>query len=153
MVGRQWLAWLLIALVVTLVGGTGTAIAHHPPGDKGCTPGFWKNHTESWLSPWTPSTTLETAFDVPDDYGLDATQLLTALKFGGGPGALGAAQILLRAGVAALLNAQEFGSNYPMTVGQVQTAVSNALATHNRQVMLALAENLDDKNNSTCPLP
>jgi hypothetical protein len=124
-----------------------------PPGDEGCTPGFWKQdqHFDSWTG-FSPSDTLESVFDVPDSLGLDSTTLLQALNFGGGPGVQGGAEILLRAGVAALLNAASPDVDYPLTTAEVITAVNAALASGDRDTMLDLAAELDANNNLACPL-
>jgi hypothetical protein len=84
--------------------------------------------------------------------GLDDDTLLMALQYGGGPGELGAARILLRAAVAALLNAAHDNVNYPRTVVEVITAVNAALDSCDRSTMLSLATKLDTDNNLGCPL-
>lgn len=122
-----------------------------PPGFEGCTPGFWKNHTSAWVG-YTPGQTLESVFDLPDSLGLDNKTLLEALNFGGGSGVKGAAQNLLRAAVAALLNAAHPDINYPMTAAEVIAQVNAALASNNRATMLGLATTLDTQNNAGCPI-
>jgi hypothetical protein len=120
-------------------------------GNQGCTPGYWKvpQHWDSWVS-YTTSQTLESVFDVPDSLGYDNVTLVDALSFQGGPGVQGGAQILLRAGVAALLNSNSV--NYPLTTAQVISQVNAALASLDRDTMLALATTLDGYNNLGCPL-
>jgi hypothetical protein len=126
--------------------------------NQGCTPGYWKNHTESWPPTGFATTdTLEDVFSVPDSLLLDNTTLLQALQGGGGPGVAGAAKILFRAAVAALLNsAPNSGVAYPLDTDDVISAVNAALATTplNRQTMLDLATQLDNLNNGIggCPL-
>ena len=122
-----------------------------PPGGEGCTPGFWKNHPDAWVG-FTTGQTLESVFDVPDALGLDSVSLHSALSFGGGSGTLGASQILLRASVAALLNSASSGVDYPLTTAQVIAQVNAALATGDRDTILDLATDLDNKNNGGCPL-
>jgi uncharacterized repeat protein (TIGR01451 family) len=119
--------------------------------DQGCTPGYWKNHTDAWEG-YDPGQTVESVFDVPDAFGLDNDTLLQALNYGGGPGAKGAAQILLRAAVAALLNAANSDVAYPRTEAEIIADVNAALASNNRSQMLALATELDADNNLGCPL-
>ena len=122
-------------------------------GDEGCTPGYWKNHLDSWVpTGYSPSQTVESVFDVPDSFGLDNKTLLQALNFGGGPGPKGGAQILLRAAVAALLNASHSDVDYPRSASDVIADVNAALASGNRSTMLALAAELDSDNNLGCPL-
>jgi uncharacterized repeat protein (TIGR01451 family) len=119
--------------------------------NEGCTPGYWKNHLDAWAG-YSPDQTVESVFDVPDALGLDNDTLLTALNYGGGPGQIGAAQILLRAAVAALLNAANPDVGYPRTEIEIIAAVNTALASGNRSTMLALATALDADNNLGCPL-
>lgn len=78
-------------------------------------------------------------------------KLLDALNYGGSNSTPGAAQILLRAGVAALLNAASPGVDYQLTTEQVLSQVNTAL-TKNRSTMLSVASQLDRYNNAGCPL-
>lgn len=122
-------------------------------GNEGCTPGYWKNHLDAWApAGYSPDQTVESVFDVPDEYGLDNDTLLEALNYIGGPRQKGAAQILLRAAVAALLNASHPDVDYPRAVSAVIAGVNEALATGNRSTMLILAVQLDADNNLGCPL-
>jgi hypothetical protein len=133
-----------------MAANPGVAEAHI--AEEGCTPGYWKQdqHFDSWVG-YTPEQTLESVFDIPDALGMDDNTLLDALQGGGGSGVDGAAEILLRAGVAALLNASN-----PDVIGvlpqEVIDDVNAALASNNRGTMLALAGQLDDDNNLGCPL-
>jgi hypothetical protein len=122
-----------------------------PVAFEGCGTGYWKNHLDVWGG-YSPTQTVESAFDVPDGYGLDNDTLLKALGYGGGPGATGAARILLRAAVAALLNADHPGVIYPLTEAAVIAQVNAALASGNRNTMLALAGTLDRYNNAGCSI-
>ena len=79
---------------------------------EGCTPGYWKNHPESWLETptdtvpvYTPSTPLNTISAGFDTY-LPGFTFGAALEGGGGKGVTGAAQILARAATAAWLDAR-----------------------------------------------
>lgn len=122
-------------------------------GDEGCTPGYWKNHPGSWAATgFTTGQSLESVFDVPNSFGLDNVSLLAALSFDGGSGTIGGARILLRAAVAALLNAAHPGVDYPRTLASVIADVNAALASGSRSTMLALASALDSDNNRGCPL-
>lgn len=122
------------------------------PGE-GCTPGYWKTHPESWgPTGFTTSQTVESVFDVPDSFGLDSVTLLQALDLSGGPGPSGAAQTLLRAAVAALLNAAHPDVDYPDSVADVISSTNAALASGNRNTMLSLASDLDTQNNLNCTL-
>ncbi|MDP9381674.1 MAG: hypothetical protein M3Q29_16310 [Chloroflexota bacterium] len=126
-----------------------------PPatGDEGCTPGYWKNHVEDWSATgYSPNQTLESVFDVPDAYGLDNYTLMEALKFGGGETTTGAARNLLRASVAALLNAAHPDVDYALTAADIISQVNDALASEDRDTILDLAEDLDDFNNAGCTI-
>jgi hypothetical protein len=124
-----------------------------PPGQEGCTPGFWKQpqHLDAWVG-FSPSQTLESVFDVPDAFGLDDVTLLAALDFEGGSTTADAAEVLLRQAVAALLNAASPDVDYPLTVAEIIAQVNAALASGDRDTILALAEELDTFNNLFCPL-
>jgi hypothetical protein len=122
-------------------------------GNQGCTPGYWKNHTSSW--PPTGYSTSQKVKDVFTEawrYPSGWATLLEALGFGGGSGVNGAAEILLRAAVAALLNAAHPDVAYPRIASQVLSDVNAALASFDRDTMLALAAQLDADNNRGCPL-
>jgi cysteine-rich repeat protein len=116
---------------------------------EGCTPGYWKNHTEDWVG-YAPTDTVGSVFTVPGAFSaLADDSLLEALSYQGGPNGIGAARILLRAGVAALLN--EAHPNVDYAVSGVIGLVNAALATEDRSTMLGLGGLLDGANNDgTC---
>lgn len=124
------------------------------PGDEGCTPGYWKNHPGSWpATGYTTTQKVKTVFSEASLFpALGNSTLHQALYFDGGSGLDGAAEILLRAAVAALLNAAHPGVDYPRTTGEVVAQVNSALASGNRDTMLTLAAQLDADNNLGCPL-
>jgi hypothetical protein len=79
--------------------------------------------------------------------------LLAALDYNGGSGARGSAQILLRAAVAAVLNASSpTYMSYPLTAATNIDKANAARASGNRSTMLNLAKQLDGYNNQRCPL-
>ena len=78
--------------------------------------------------------------------------MMQALNFGGGAGLNGAAKILARSAVAAVLNASNSAVDYPLTVGQVVQIVNGAFTSQDRNTMLSVASQLDDFNNLGCPL-
>lgn len=123
-------------------------------GGQGCSHGFWKNKAFKTPNQWlvagfaaNGSTTLGAAgFVVPNQGGpTDATTMIAALNFNGGSGVVGAQQILLRNAVASLLNSKVVA--YPLTPAQVISQVNAALATNDRDTMLALEAQLDVYNN------
>lgn len=139
---------LLGAMLAIPTGGvlaTGT-------GREGCTPGYWKNHTASWeeFSPTAKAKSMFYASGV--NYAGSQGTLLQGLQGGGGSGVSGAQAILLRAAIAAVLNAAHDSIGYPLTRPQFVGDVNAALASGNRQRMLDLATRLDRLNNLGCPL-
>jgi hypothetical protein len=125
---------------------TGPVCSTQGNGYEGLSPGFWKNHAEVWPAPYTPAMTVATAgFDPAAPYA--GNTLMEALNFGGGSGVDGAKQILLRAAVAALLNAAAVDINYPLSVSAVLSQTNTALASGIRSDMLVLAAELDSYNN------
>jgi len=123
-------------------------------GDEGCTPGYWKNHTDSW-----PATGFATGQSVQSVFSAAATwpaiasaTLLDALSFPGGSGVEAKARLLVHAAVASLLDASHPGVDYPRTAASVIADVNAALATQNEATILALQGALDADNNLGCPL-
>ncbi len=121
---------------------------------QGCTPGYWKNHTGSWPpTGYSPGQKAETVFSEAAAFpSLASKSLLETLQGGGGPGAEGGARILLRAAVAAVLNASHPGVNYQFAANQVTSRVNSALASGDRAAMISQGEVLDRANNAGCPL-
>ncbi|MFP5286084.1 MAG: hypothetical protein ACLGI9_10140 [Thermoanaerobaculia bacterium] len=143
------LLWTLGVLRLPLPGEDPNQV-----GDDGCTPGYWKNHTESWAGTgYSPDQTTGSVFSGASAFPSLASQsLLQSLQGGGGSGTLGAARILLRAAVAALLNAAHDGVDYPRTTAEILADVNAALTSNDRNTMLALASELDSDNNLGCTL-
>ena len=118
---------------------------------EGLTPGFWKNHTDVWPEPYNSDNTTGSVFDIPTsgwaNQQLDANDtLLEALNYEGGKNKIGAARILLRHAVAAVLNAAHLLIDYPMTVSEIVAEVNEALSG-SRSDMLELKDKLDIYNN------
>lgn len=124
-----------------------------PPGGEGCTPGFWKNlkHFDRWTG-YTPGQTIASVFSNASLHGLGGATLHQGLSFQGGSTLAGAAEILLRASIAAVLNSASPDVDYAMTTAQIVSAVQSALASGDRETMLGLAAVLDAENNTGCLL-
>jgi uncharacterized repeat protein (TIGR01451 family) len=121
-------------------------------GNEGCTPGYWKNHTSAWTSTnYTTDQPLSSVFAEVDPSLADKS-LRQALSFKGGNTLVGAEQILLRAAVAALLNASHDGVDYLYTEEEIILWVNDVLDDGTRAEILALAATLDAANNQGCPL-
>lgn len=119
------------------------------PCQQGCTPGFWKNHTGAWVG-LSPGASVGSVFPNAAIHSLAGFTLLNALSFRGGSTLAGAAEILLRAGVAAALNEAHPSVSYPFA--GVVALVNGALNSGSRSTMLNLAGQLDAANNLGCPL-
>jgi hypothetical protein len=124
---------------------------------SGLTPGFWKNHhPDAWVDGGydTGDTLKDTGFIIPDGTMDDNNKrevdeddtLLEALNYKGGKGDSGAAQILLRAAVAALLNAADGEIIYPFSEDKIIADVNDALGS-DRSTMLDLKDVFDEYNN------
>ncbi len=114
---------------------------------EGLTPGFWKNHTKVWEG-YVKTDLVGDVFTIPAAFNeLADDTLLQALKYGGGGKSIGMARSLLRAGVAAVLNASHPYVNYPMTGAQIISQVNEALATLDKDIMEDLKDQLDACNN------
>jgi hypothetical protein len=135
---------LAACCVASLAGGVKSASANS------CTPGFWKNHTGIWDTtgpsvtvPYTTSTLIGDVFT--GSHYSDLT-LLDGLSLQGGPGLQGAEEILLRAGIARLLNLAGTGNTTQVQI--VITRVNALLAHGTRDQMIAQADRWDAFNNS-----
>ena len=120
---------------------------------KGRTPGYWKNWTSAWPAPYKPSTTVVSVFTIPSSLSKSCitskTTLLQALNYAGGNTVCGAAQNLMRAAVAGLLNEAYYGDAFPAYASTTEliNAVNAALASGNRQTIINLMIYIDYWNN------
>lgn len=141
------------------------ALSREEEGEEGCTPGYWKNHAglekkngkfqrNAWPpTGFTPDDYLDHVFSEAGTYfGDDMVTLHQGLKLQGGDGAEGAAEILMRAAVASLLNAAHPDVEFTHTVAQVIGQTNAALASGDRETMLILAAEFDFDNNLGAPL-
>lgn len=162
---KRRIAALAVAAIAPLVL-TATPVHANNAGYEGCTPGYWKTHTDRWRdldveAEANPGSPYINKFAGGAAYSNVAplTQA-QALDGGGGPGAAGAARILARASMAAWLNASAEGVGYPWrraTEGldgrpPLTATVNAAFASGDRATMLNLAAWLDADNNLGCPL-
>ncbi|MFC6285306.1 hypothetical protein ACFP3Q_04010 [Nocardioides sp. GCM10027113] len=152
---------LVVAMVLGLIASLGAAVAPASAvniGREGCTPGYWKNHTDNWQEAY-PDALFSAKFGTAGT-SLGGKTLLDTLQGGGGPGVAGAETILARAATAAYLNAAHEGLGFPWRRTDwgldgrppLVPTVRDAINTGNRATMLALATRLDADNNLGCPL-
>ncbi len=146
------------AVAVTLVGFGAPAQASNI-GNEGCTPGYWKNHTDNWEEA-QPTDLLATKYSAVLMSSVAGVSMLEALGLRGGPGVSGAERILARAATAAYLNAAHEGVGYPWRRNRpgldgrpaLVPTVNAAYDSDDRATMLDLATRLDNDNNLGCPL-
>jgi hypothetical protein len=155
---KRFAAALVLGLVASLFAAASPAAAVNI-GHEGCTPGYWKNHTDKWEEA-QPTTLFSDRFSDGTSGWLVGKTFLDTLQGGGGPGVAGAEQILARAATAAYLNAAHEGVGYPwrrLETGldgrpPLVATVNAALDSEDRATMLALAWRLDADNNLGCTL-
>jgi len=123
-------------------------------GPGGCGQGYWKNHLQDWSpTPFMPSDLVNSVFPSTDVFPFIANStLLEALQFNGGPGVDGAIRIMMRAAVTAALNATHPDLAYPRTLTEIVDDVAAAIATNDRQSILALHGQLSADNGAGCTL-
>jgi hypothetical protein len=124
---------------------TTTTTTTTPPGQEGCTPGFWKNHPEAWVG-YLPSQTFASVFGVAVPGQPAELTLGAALELGGG-----GANALARQAVAALLNAAHPEVDYPLSEAQIIAMVNAAITSGNAATIESLKDTLDEANNLTAP--
>jgi hypothetical protein len=152
--------YVVAAAVAAVAAGTFAAAPASATniGYEGCTPGYWKNHTDNWEEVG-PSALLSSLY-AQARANVAGKTLEEALAGGGGPGANGAAVILARAATAAWLNAAHEGLGYPWRRASggldgrppLVSTVNAAFDSGSRSTMLSLATQLDADNNLGCPL-
>jgi hypothetical protein len=150
-------ARLLLALVVVVLAASAASLVTErqaqawPIGTQGCTLGFWKNHTSSWVT-YAPTDTVGATFNLTSAQTPYAgTTLLAALQFQGGSDVLGAERILLKQAVAGLLNSSA-GLDYGAGTTEIINLTRNAILSGSRDRMISLAHQFDVRNNVGCPL-
>ena len=130
------LSIIVLTLVFTLAVATPVLA-----WNKGCTPGFWKNHPEAWVG-YSPDDLIGDVFtSAPAPY--DSLTLMEGLSLQGGPDLNGGIEILLRAAIAGLLNRDFPATNF---INKVNAKID----TGDRDTIVAFAAKLDAQNNGDC---
>lgn len=133
-------------------------ICCEPPGDEGCTPGFWKNNADkhsasAWCDAYAPDDSFNDVFGVDVELrgnGRNTISNPTLLQALGANGS--GINALARHATAALLNACSGCVNYAMASPvQVIVAVQEAVAVGDEAIQ-ALHEELAYYNEAGCPV-
>jgi hypothetical protein len=152
---------LVLALMAMLFGTLATTAQATEIGYGGCTPGYWKNHTDNWQEA-RPDSLFTDKFDAAGQpvisQSLSGKTFWQTLEGGGGPGVTGAESILARAATAAYLNAAHEDVQYPWRRSAegldgrpaLVPTVRAAINSGDRATMIALASRLDTDNNRGC---
>ena len=111
--------------------------------NEGCTPGYWKNHTDRWPAVYATGASFNTTFGVTA-FRPDITLLQGLKREGGGINALA------RHAVGALLNAASSEVAFPLTPQQVIDKVKAAVAPNGN--IEAAKNELGNLNEQNCPL-
>ncbi|HEV2853285.1 MAG TPA: hypothetical protein VHC97_10820 [Thermoanaerobaculia bacterium] len=126
------------------------------PVFNACPAEFW---SAAPLDPWAyagirPTVKVQDAFREAAFYAtLASATLRAATGFHGGPGLLGAAKDLVRAGTVALVNAGHPRIEFPLTQTQVVTKVDMALRSRDMAAIVKATQELDELNGAAgCPL-
>jgi hypothetical protein len=140
------------------------SVGHLFAPTEGCTPGYWKNHLETWAllaPPYDPAYKLKDVFwevTRTDDWWTELKEktMLDALHFHGGKGMIGAARIFLRHAIAALLNsaADDAGLlNHFKPHQEVYDQITDYLnSITDRDTFILRAGNYENMNENPCPL-
>ncbi|MCP4427648.1 MAG: hypothetical protein GY803_24455 [Chloroflexi bacterium] len=130
---RKGLKIMLLAVTfLMLVVGSAQATGQL----EGCTPGYWKNHLDSWQG-YAPDDSYADVFGVPYD-----KTLLQVLKTGGG-----GEKAMGRHAVAALLNAQQL--TYRWDIVEVTRKVQRA---YGYEIFEYYKDQFEYYNEQYCPL-
>jgi hypothetical protein len=120
---------------------TTTAVgSQYNTGGQGCTPGYWKNHVDSWAV-YSPNDSFNAVFGVNYMPGLTLGQALD-LEGGG-------FEALARHATSALLNAQHLYVNYGLEADAIKALVQQAFATNNPE---PIKNTFDTLNNAGCSI-
>jgi hypothetical protein len=124
------------------------------PQPEGCGLGFWKNHPDAWEpTGYQEADLVGDLFLLPVELDFLADDTLAeALRYPGGNGIEGAARLLLRTAVVAVLNAAHPEVDYPLSVPEIVAIVDAALASLDRKTMQDARHEIGPRNGQGCPL-
>ena len=128
--------------ILTISGEVNVKESEPPPEDEeGCSPGFWKNHTDTWPQGYSADDKVRNLLgeDAPSDL-----TLLEALELGGGE-----LNALLRHVVAALLNSAHADIDYPYDFDAIIALFQVAVDGGDIEGAKGL---LEEANEAGCPL-
>ena len=139
-----------VMLLVMLIAEVASVVYAHE-GYQGCTPGYWKNHPDSWVG------------YSPDDLFSDVFARVITIRSGGQDtitdptlmealnGTGGSVTALARHAVAGILNASHPDINYPRTVGTIIYYVTVGGLDRGEPWITLRKDRLDEWNNLGCP--
>jgi hypothetical protein len=156
------MVFLLSFLVVSLTALHVQAVPPPPECPEGCTPGYWKNHPDSWIG-YSPDHLVGDVFGLwdgfnlrPELYEIPYLTLLEALDSKGGKGIEGAALIVLRQAVAGLLSAAHPEVEYPQPVQLILSIrilfSADEDPLREREEFILISGKLEGWNELLCPL-
>jgi hypothetical protein len=143
--------FLAISLMsALLLFGTLIVSGHEPY--EGCRPCFWARHQEAWKDTgYTPNMLVGDIFNVPPEYNhLADDTLLQALRYRVLFGADRLAKLLIRQGIAGVLNSAHPDVNYIYTLGDVQWLVNYPLKSGDPAIMREWMNLLREQNILGC---
>ncbi len=126
---------------------SGNVSTHGPDGNCqiGLSPGYWKNHT-TWPAPFATGKLFKDAGGVSngllDISSTTGKTMLQVLNLQGG-----SMTALARHVVGALLNAQQFAPNFPLSVAQVKAIWNEVVNTGQYVVNASVTWTVDDVTN------
>jgi hypothetical protein len=140
---RVTMVFLLSFLIVSLTALHVQAIPPPPACPEGCTPGYWKNHPDSWVV-YSPDDVVGDVFGLweswvnlrPELYDIAGLTLYEALGSKGGPGIEGAALIV----------------EPEVLIGTTLRVLFSADGGKEREDMIFISGKLEGYNELLCPL-
>jgi hypothetical protein len=139
-----------VMLLVMLIATVASVVYAHE-GYHGCTPGYWKNHPESWVG-FSPDDLFDDVFDRVIIIGAGGQNTITdptlmeALNATGG-----GVSALARHAVAGILNASHPDIHYPRTVDTIIYYVTFGGLDWGEPWITLRKDRLDEWNNLGCP--
>ena len=140
---------LKVSLLVMLIAAVASVVYAHE-GYQGCTPGYWKNHPDSWVG-YSPDDLFSEVFGRVITIGSDKKAITDPTLMEALNGNGGGVTALARHAVAGILNASHPNINYPRTVGTIIYYVVCEGLDWGEPWITLRKDRLDEWNNLGCP--